>query len=443
MPFTSAAVLESLFGVGAVPGSRARTSDARRLYLPELTGLRGVAIIIVVCGHLLERVQRFYSDEGSLTHLEKELFEIFATPFSGCCIFFCISGYSLMTYLHFKVRTLDRYAVTNYIERRLLRLYPPYFVVLAVTFSFLAATRYAPVGTNQFFVRPQSLTVSLFASLALVHDLAFGTFPRLFPPGWFIETQFQFYLVGPALWILYLKVQAGRLRFAVGIAALIVSSFVSLLIVRYGRMEYSIVAFMPYFWTGALLADLRLSSKHDLTAVAPRRFWRVGWIGLAALIFLGMPLASVSLQLVLRLACLAVVFCAFSIEDSGFQRALLNPWLTRIGVACYSIYLVHLQILQVVTPKIVDLSGHASALPVVAACAVVGLMLVAAASAVFYWLIERPCVAASQLIFPSTKAPRGARTARERAEFGPVPSDRMADAELEASGKRSEGRDVA
>jgi peptidoglycan/LPS O-acetylase OafA/YrhL len=355
--------------------------------------------MMVVCGHLLQRVERFY-DDTFLSDFEKNLFAILATPFSGCCIFFCVSGYSLMLFLHSKLRTIDRSVIFLYIERRILRLYPPYFIIISLTYLYVVITHYTPVGTNQFFVRPNSLTVSLLASLSLAHDLIFGTFPRMFPPGWFVETQCQFYVIGPLIWVLYLKLPAGSIRLNIGIIFLVICSAVSVLIEHneLRHVAYSVINFMPYFWMGALLADLQLSAKAGSPNCAPRNSWSIGWCGLAALILLGKPLDSAILELTARIVCLVIVFRAALVVGTTFQRLLVSRWLTRVGVACYSIYLVHLQILQIMTPMIVHTFERTSMLLVIAICGVCGLSIVAAISAVFYWLIERPCVAATRLI---------------------------------------------
>jgi peptidoglycan/LPS O-acetylase OafA/YrhL len=72
---------------------------------------------------------------------------------------------------------------------------------------------------------------------------------------------------------------------------------------------------------------------------------------------------------------------------------MVGRWLARIGVASYSIYLVHLQILQIVVPVLVDHFKELPVLLLVATCVVCGLSTVMAISLPFYWLIERPWVA--------------------------------------------------
>jgi peptidoglycan/LPS O-acetylase OafA/YrhL len=122
----------------------------------------------------------------------------------------------------------------------------------------------------------------------------------------------------------------------------------------------------------------------------------MGLCALGALIVLGEPLRNPILQLTAQMVCLAIVFQAAAVEGDSLRRVLLNRWLTRIGVASYSIFLVHLQILQILTPLItkLDVTRNVSLAPLVATCAVIGIPTVLAAALVFYWLIERPLVAA-------------------------------------------------
>jgi hypothetical protein len=61
------AMLHRYIGVAAVPGFQGRLSDPRPVHLPELLGLRGVAILIIVCGHLLHRICPFQTELDGVT----------------------------------------------------------------------------------------------------------------------------------------------------------------------------------------------------------------------------------------------------------------------------------------------------------------------------------------------------------------------------------------
>lgn len=401
MPLSGSSGIQRFFGIDAVPGFRGRASDSVRPYLPELTGLRGVAIMIVVLGHLLQRIERFGGGEGALDGFERAVFTIFATPFSGCCLFFSISGYLLFTYLHAATRPIGRDRLAEYSGRRILRLCPPYFFVLIATFLLLATTGYQPVGVNQFDTRPESLTASLMASLVFAHTPVFGTFPRLFPPGWFVETQVQFYVVGPVVWLLYLQIRAGTVRLTVGFLLLLAFCAASLLMAAGDSraLSYSVFALMPYFWTGALFADFRLHARGSPAGRALGGPRRAGWWGLAVFVLLGAPVLPPAVQLGARIVCLAIILHASFLGGAGLQRAMTTRWLARVGVASYSIFLVHLQILQIVTPGVMRVFAQAPLPLAAAACGVCGMAAVMAVSAAFYWLFERPWVVAARATF--------------------------------------------
>ncbi len=365
--------------------------EGRRVFQPELTGLRAIATTIIVFGHLLQRVDRFHDGGAPISALDNAIFTLFATPFSGCCIFFCISGYSLFSSLQAHQSGGGPSFVGPYVLRRLLRLCPPYFTVLIATYIFLTATGYSPIGTNMFNVQPASLTTSLLASLTLSHDTLYGTFPRLFPPGWFIETQFQFYAVAPLFVALYLRIPSPKLRVRIGYMLLLVFAAIAIL-VSYGprEMQYSLIAFLPYFWAGTLLADMRRRGDGDRLGQFVRRWPSMGWLALAVFVLLGPPVRYDALQLVGRLVCLAIMFRVAFLADGSLHRVLGTRYLAPVGIGCYSIFLVHLQILQVLTPAIFSVAP-AWPLPIVAIlCFAAEVPVILVAATLFYHLVERP-----------------------------------------------------
>jgi peptidoglycan/LPS O-acetylase OafA/YrhL len=98
--------------------------------------------------------------------------------------------------------------------------------------------------------------------------------------------------------------------------------------------------------------------------------------------------------MLVRLACLVIIFTAARTPGAGLQRVMVSRWLARIGVASYSIFLLHLQVLQVVTPIVTAAAGQVPILPLTAMCGLCDLSAVALACCVFYWVIERPFIAA-------------------------------------------------
>ncbi|RXT46417.1 hypothetical protein B6S44_26800 [Bosea sp. Tri-44] len=384
------------YGVDAVPGFLGRASDLSHTHLPELTGLRGVAILIVVIGHLLQRVERFYGREA-LSGMETLVLGILATPFSGCRLLFCITGFTMIIYIEREAKKHSKIDDLNLLKNRLTRLWPPYFIVLFGTFTFISLTGFRPEGTYQFYAAPDSLILSFLASSLYVHDLVFDTFPRLFPPGWFLEVHFQFLIVGPALWRFYLRASERNGRAVTSLLFLSATVLIAIIAESYGSrgIQYSLLAFLPYFVIGALMAELGASGRSRALDLTPAAKWPIGSLGVLALILLGTPCGAIWWQLPAQLIAIAAIMLACLTGQSTFRRTMSNRALARIGTASFSIYLIHLQILQVTMPIVVEHYRHLPFFALVLICTIVGLVLVLVLSLGFYWLVERPCVALS------------------------------------------------
>lgn len=383
------------YRIDAVPGFVARMSSPAQTHIPELAGLRGIAILTVVMGHLLQRVERFYGRE-TLNQIETFILATLATPFSGCRLLFCITGYTIAVYINRNINKNRPFIDVDFLKKRLLRLWPPYAIILLSTFIFIRTTGYEPSNTYHFRAAPESMTLSLIASLLYLHDLIFNTFPRLFPPGWYLEAHVQFVLVAPLLFRPYARLKSPELKFGIAVAALLVSSVLAMIASEHGSrgVQYSIIAFFPYFLVGALVADFRDRESYRRLA---RNLGRIplGVLALATLILLGAPWGAMWWQLPAQLLAIAAIMTACLVGQSRFRAAMSNRHLTRIGIASFSIYLVHLQILQILVPIVVERCRDYPFFAVVIICGAVGIGLVLALSFIFYWVVERPFVAVS------------------------------------------------
>lgn len=383
------------YGIDAVPGFTARMVSSARRHVPELAGLRGIAILTVVVGHLLQRVERFYGRE-TLNQIETAILAVLATPFSGCRLLFCITGYTLAVHINKSIQRDSTFLDLPFLKKRLLRLWPPYAVLLIATFIFIKATGYEPAKTHHFHAAPESMALSLLVSLLYLHDLVFNTFPRLFPPGWYLEAHVQFLLIAPLLFRPYAKLKSPELKLKIGLATIVVSTVLAMIVSAYGTrgVQYSIAAFFPYFLVGGLAAEFRTRTSYQHLA---RKLGPVplGLLGLTTLILLGTPWGGIWWQLPAQLIAITAIMMACLVGQSRFRTAMSDRYLTRIGIASFSIYLVHLQILQIVVPIVVERCRDYPFLAVALISGTVGIGLVLVLSFVFYWLVERPFVAFS------------------------------------------------
>jgi len=146
---------------------------SERFYRPELDALRFFAFACVFCHHI------------TIPFVLRQ-----AAAF-GVCIFFLLSAYLIVSLL---LREMDSTGTVNnrsFALRRILRIWPLYFSVLA--FCFILG-RFAPT------VRISGLALSAFTLLAgNIYEGHFGWIAGPVSPLWSLSVEEQFYLVIPTL----------------------------------------------------------------------------------------------------------------------------------------------------------------------------------------------------------------------------------------------------
>jgi peptidoglycan/LPS O-acetylase OafA/YrhL len=378
---------------------RFRREVSSGAYRPVIDGLRFLAIAIVVLGHFFQRAVRLFPNfrEVADTSVFGGVFYLAAGL--GVSLFFAISGFVLASQARkSRVSPLSVEFLKAYFARRLLRIEPPYFLILLATWALLTVTGYQPEGTRQFFTEPQSLDLSLLGSLFYLHDFIWGAFPRLFPPGWSLEVEVQFYLIAPLLFWLWFRLDNARARIVLATSVWFCSCFVSAWAPRQiGSiyLYYSILRFFGFFWLGLVLADSRDWLAGTGASLSRRWATAIGWIGLMA--FLSLPEFPDTLLHGILVRCvagaaIAAMFASALTQKSGFREFCARPWISLIGGACYSLYLVHIQIIQTMS---VVAARHAADLSFAGVIALMGfeIAIVGIAGLVFYVCVERPFMA--------------------------------------------------
>lgn len=378
--------------------ARLRRRTTGGVYQAEIDGLRFFAIAIVVVGHFTERALRFFPRAAELDH---PLVWLLGRPGGGVLLFFSVSGFILATQaMKAKDGPLTGKFLRAYFGRRVLRIEPPYLILLVATWALLSATGYVPEGTRQFATEPKSLTLSLLSSVAYLHDLVWGSFPRLFPPGWSLEVEVQFYLMAPLLFFAYFGLRRRLARLTLGAALLLLGTLSALYVPRHiGPVftNYCILRFFQFFWLGIMLADLRSWIAEKTQRVWPPALGICGWGAL--LCFLALPAvpaapataADLTIALLIdstALGTVAAMFVCVFAARSPFRSFCANPWTSLIGGACYSLYLTHLQVIQFLTGALAHRAPDSS-LAMIGLYACVEIAAVVAVGLIFYALIER------------------------------------------------------
>jgi peptidoglycan/LPS O-acetylase OafA/YrhL len=143
-------------------------------YIPELQGLRGIAVLIVVIYHCHTRL------EGTWIHYPS------LWGWTGVNLFFVLSGF-LITSILLETRDKPQY-FRNFYARRALRIWPVYFLLLIVCYS-------VPAWFLGDTLAHQANWKTLAAYAFFVQNLRHVALPGTLGPTWSLAIEEQYYFV--------------------------------------------------------------------------------------------------------------------------------------------------------------------------------------------------------------------------------------------------------
>ncbi len=288
--------------------------------LNKLTGLRGLAALIVFISHS--------ANEGYLP-------SIFGKGFGqiGVMIFFLLSGY-LMGYLYI-CNNFDEYNVKKYILARIGRVFPLYLSV--VTLSILIT----------YFV-----DASFHYNIESIKDIVFSYFFVMARKElWTIPVEVQFYLI----FIIYWWVFARSKSLLLAILFISVTTIPTLLTVSIKGEYFKIVSsYSPIFFAGVLLAI----NNNSLKSINPKVINILGIIALFSLFvnvpetrrMLGLYYNDTTLYLTwldpISWMIILVLFIA-TVLNSSSLKILESRALIFLGEISFGFYLFHRPVLKI------------------------------------------------------------------------------------------------
>lgn len=309
------------------------TSSGR--FIPEMDGLRFVAITMVVLFHLNGYlVAKWPLHHPGLLPQSSWLAETALVGFRGVELFFVISGFILaLPFAAHHLAGAPAPSLRNYYLRRLTRLEPPYVVTVCVLFM-LAVWAQGRVAAD--------LLPHFAASLFYLHNLIYGHSSPVIGVAWSLEIEVQFYLLVPLLTLLF-TIRNRKYRRALLIAIILTLIAGQSLFVRDARAALSILGYLQFFLIGFLLADLFITDWKEIPT--PHAYWDlvtgIGW-----------PLMIVLLQSE-RLTQWFFPFTILLLYTAAFRgtltrRVFSNRCIITVGGMCYSIYLIHYEVISLV-----------------------------------------------------------------------------------------------
>ena len=330
---------------------------------------RGLAATLVVLYHTSSGI--FPAPKYWNEHVFGRVFDF---GYAGVEFFFVLSGF-IIAYAHWP--DLGRPArLANFVRRRFVRIYPPYWVVLA-----------GMIGLSQAGIGPHLPGPTDIAGAVTLIGRGYET--TIVGVAWTLYHEIAFYLVFALL------IVAPRVGVPVGIAAMAVAALRSM----------DIDVGLPCYWE----APVNLLFPMGIAAwFVSRTPWRGGAVAIAgAIAFLAVGLAVVYRpfpetwsQILFGIS--AAVGLAGIVAEERHRPIAVPPLLRHLGAASYSIYLIHYPVLSAIAQAAVrfHLIGRA---PAAVEFVIVVLVTIAIAVA-FHRMIERPLTAiVSRRLTPSVR----------------------------------------
>jgi len=300
-------------------------------FIPEIDGLRFLAIISVILfhlnGYMIERSTVMFLDHPS----SSLLYYILSNGSFGVQLFFVISGFILafpFGKYYFKdcARKID---LNHYFLRRITRIEPPYIINILILFLL------TPQATNLSY---KELLPNLFASLFYSHNIFLPDSRMINSVAWSLEIEVQFYIIMPIIAYLFGISNRFSRRIIIILISIVFQFF------QYFKLvppPITIMNYAQYFLIGLLLADIYIVDWKNM----PNKYWFWDIIGLLMMILQMFIFSSTVLTVFFSPYIILILY--MSVFQSKFiNKVFTNIWVITIGGMCYTIYLWHYQIIS-------------------------------------------------------------------------------------------------
>jgi peptidoglycan/LPS O-acetylase OafA/YrhL len=363
-----------------------RTSSNQ--FIPEIDGLRFLAIITVVFYHLNTSLSKEIGIDlqnsleimgGSKNTLSLAWWWIRLDL--GVKVFFAISGFVLaLPFLRFYLGKTDRNVeLKGYFLRRLTRLEPP-FIISLVVFYLVHLLVFNADGVDYLY--------HLLAGIVYGHVFIYGEPNPINPVSWSLETEAQFYLIVPfILWIVF-RFQNKWVSMLLILVFLVFSIWFKHDFIWNVYWNRSIPSFFVNFAMGIIACWVYLENFNWIKRKS--YFYDVvGFLSMFGLFYFYKPQHEIVNIILFNISLILVLLTSF--KSQLFNWIYTRKIIYTIGGMCYSIYLLHYAFfhLSVIFTKSIWINslGYKGNLFLQLA---LNLPLVFLISSIFFILFERP-----------------------------------------------------
>ena len=367
-------------------GHLSRITTAGRNFIPQIDGLRFIAIMAVIAYHAQGVALYHFGLVDAPGPPPSDLVsQVFESGHYGVQLFFAISG--LILSLPFARQWIcgeQPVSLRRYYLRRVTRIEPPYVIHLFVLLVLCAIVYRRLPAYPDLYHNPGWAGYALshiLASLVYANGFIFGSHPYPNIVLWSLEVEVQFYLLAPFLARMF-RIPCASKRRALFIGLILVLSTTSIFAQSY-RTTFSLAGNLQYFLVGFLLADLYVTGC--LAAPTRNYYWDFALLLSCAIVVWGRT------DRVMNILLPWAIFVSGLSAFRGIASSLFlgNPWVATIGGMCYTLYLYHRLLLSVLIRLTGKLRVHVLPLDLLVQFVLMSLGIIVI-SAVLFALFERP-----------------------------------------------------
>ena len=350
-------------------------------FIPEIDGLRFVAIISVVLFHLYGFIENKDDSVYNTTYNFDFITNFLKNGNFGVELFFVLSGFILgLPFAKHYLKDSKKVSLKSYFFRRVSRLEPPYIIVM---FLLLIGNVFVSknLNTTEGFQ-------SFLASIVYLHNFIYSEPSFINTVAWSLEIEIQFYILTPLLSLFFI-IQNNIARRVLLIFTTIVFSVLSFVVTL---PFLSILDYLQYFLVGFLLLDFYLvEGVLNNTSILRNSFTIIALL----LIFSCNEkyFDSTFQKIIWNISVLILIFSSYyNIILRKSLRFLSIKTITNIGGMCYTIYLLHFGIISFVGNPVLSLQFSDNPILNIGLYSIFILTSILLISIVFFVLIERPCM---------------------------------------------------
>lgn len=310
-----------------------------KVYFPNLNGLRIIAAFLVVVHH----VEQFKKIFNLPNYFENSTINLFGKI--GVILFFVLSGF-LITFLLLKEKEKTKsVSVIDFYKRRILRIWPLYFLIIIISFFILPKIDFFNLGFNSNQLH-EDFGIKLLLFIFFLPNLALGLFAPVPYASqlWSIGYEEQYYFIWP--WIVKVKnkvitILVGFLSIYIVFKVLFFTIFKDVLTQKNLFLQIQMLYDFPGYESiaiGAILAYLAIEKPIFIEIFFKKNIQILTYLLLTILVIFGIKLPLFNN---LFYACLfAIIIVNLALNKKSILN-LENKFFNYTGKVSYGFYMYH------------------------------------------------------------------------------------------------------